>query len=679
MAYQGGYATGYGSGASPLILGSSDYHPRAAGYGARIDDYWVRLAPSREAPMRYYTQDSLAPRSDDRTSSEDNVLELGHVYTKSDVSGGAGLDYFPRPLLQDRRIEDNIRFWDSMNIDVSHPRYDLEQAIRLYRKLEQWNDLNTASAVVRTSDLLFVADGTYVRWFDTLANTVEEGSNNFTTTVDAVCALGDDVYVLTNNAIQKRPAGGSFAAWHTPAGGETIENIWPAKGRIMAWRTTSTTCELIDMADGTAEIPVDSYEATVEINDVVDAGPAIVVATNAGELHSYTLDNSDPPALQPTSITPVPHGENPLNIAYNQGTFTYLTVDPVTGSNTTVARFYAAEVLDSRFNFTIGNSQLIMEWDSSIEVTNRNVTNLLALRDDVWFATYEPDVGGDKYLSLYRYDIVTRGYNRAHAIGVTGSTNVKGLVNFEDRMVFVSDGDVWAESDTTYADVGWLITPMINFGLNTRINWIALVTEVTDMISGRKQIELLHSGQIEALKDWEHVTWQSELRLTSPEQADAEFPLVGIASKARTLQVRMYPHTTGSPGLRRFSVRGLPAHRDIIVELPVNISDLIEVPGRAPKISPRHGDTVHSRLLNMQGRNIELEVLDPPISILGIVDQILEPTEYLTARGSQGRMCMMRVRGKRITSGVAAIGTAGIGIARLGVSTIGIGEITELT
>jgi len=683
MAYKGGYATGYRGITDVLIPGVSTFQPAAAGYGARISDYWVRLAPSEDAPLRYFTQDSLAPRSDDRSSTEENVLELGHVFARSDLTGGAGLDFFPRPLFQDRETEDNIRFWDSMNVDVSRARYDAEYRWRLHRKLQQWHTYSPSNAtcMVRTSGYLYIAGGNLVYWYNDLGDTTAEGSHDFSNAIDDMCVIADDVYALSNNAILKKGAAdSSFSAWHTPGAGETIERIWAAKNRVLAHRTTTTpTSEFLEFdTSGTAAI-VDSFDPGVDVNAVVDGGPAIVAAVTSGELYSFTLDASQ--ALELTSITPVPAGEEPISLTYNQGVLAYMTIDPSVASSTTVARFYAAEVFDARFDYTIGNAQLILEWDSPITAPRTNVSDLMPTRDEIWWVIYEPDVAGDKYVSLYRFDLVTRGFNRAHAIGVTAAADVTHLVVFQDRMVFINDNDVWVEAESTFADVGWLISPMINFGLNTTINWVASVLEVLDVESARLQIELLRSSQEAGLFDWGHASWVSEQRITSPYQAGVEVPMIGVRSPQMALQVRIYPSLSGSPGVRKLALRGLPSHRDLIVELPVNVSDLIELPHRAPAVSQRWGDKVHQRLFNFQGRHVEIEVLDPPMVMVGIVDQIAEPITYLTARGSQGQMCVVRVRGQRVTEteGVVSIGTAGLGVALLGIGTMGIGELTEIS
>ncbi len=680
MSYGGGYQGGYATiTVESVTLTDSTFHARAAGYGARIANTWVRLAPAPDAPLHYYTRDSLAARSQDSSNSYENVLDIGHSFARSDQTGGAGLDFFPRPLVATQRETDQIRFWDSMNVDVRKPvAGNLEYALRLHRKLEEWDNPGNATHLLRTSDLFYVAEGNYVYWYDTLANTVAEGSHNFSNPIDGLCRLGDDVYALSNNVILKKgSADSAFSSWHTPGGTETVEQIWGVKGRIVAHRTTTTPSnEFVEFSGAGAATVVGSFDEDMVINDVIDGGPAVLVALDTGEINSYTLDSSLQLELISSSVVPI--GEQVISMATTAGVLAYITIDPTTVSSNTIARFYTAKVLDSRFNFVIGEMQLIYEWNSPITGPRVQISPLLASRDDFWWAVYEPDVAGSKYVSLFRYDVETRGYNRAHAIGVSSATDPNALIIFEDRFVFLNDDDVWAEAVSTYADVGWLISPFVTFGLNTDINWVATVLDVTNIISGGEQVEILRTSDIDGLLDWQDSTWVSEQTITAPEQAGSEVVMSGVKQKRLSVQLRLYPHSSGTPGIQRFAIRGLPAHRDMIVDLPVNISDMIEVPGRSPRRALRHGDSIHTKLFNMQGAHVELNVIDPPMSLLGIVDEISEPVTYLTSRGSQGRRCIVRFRGKMISATVVTVGSAGMGVGGLGITTMGIGEITEI-
>ena len=131
---------------------------------------------------------------------------------------------------------------------------------------------------------------------------------------------------------------------------------------------------------------------------------------------------------------------------------------------------------------------------------------------------------------------------------------------------------------------------------------------------------------------------------------------------------------TETPKVSRIGVRGLPVHRDWIVEVPINISDLIEVPYRRPMKVPNYGDIVHLILLSLQGKHIDLTIIDPPLLFRGIVDNIMEPTTYVSKRGSTGRYSMLQFRGDRITFTSFPTGDQLMGLGTMGIGIIGMGQ-----
>ena len=114
-----------------------------------------------------------------------------------------------------------------------------------------------------------------------------------------------------------------------------------------------------------------------------------------------------------------------------------------------------------------------------------------------------------------------------------------------------------------------------------------------------------------------------------------------------------------------------------MVDLPINISDLIEVPGRQPTRIPGWGNTIHKALLDRVGDHIELEIYNPPLILRGVVDNLLEPTPWISPRGSAGQRCILQFRGNRVTEGgsqSAITGNSLTGMGLMGISTTGIGN-----
>ena len=125
------------------------------------------------------------------------------------------------------------------------------------------------------------------------------------------------------------------------------------------------------------------------------------------------------------------------------------------------------------------------------------------------------------------------------------------------------------------------------------------------------------------------------------------------------------------------AIRGLPKHRDWIVEVPINISDHIEVLGRQSVRIPHWGDLIHAALLDLQGVHLQLEVFDPPMLFRGVVSNILEPTTWISPRGSTGFRCTLEFRGNRIVTELADVPTgAPTGMMLTAITTTAIGEAT---
>jgi hypothetical protein len=279
--------------------------------------------------------------------------------------------------------------------------------------------------------------------------------------------------------------------------------------------------------------------------------------------------------------------------------------------------------------------------------------------------------------NAWHFDAITGGVQRR----ATLENDITAPVIFDSLFGAITttndpDNDVIVTDTTKFVSSGYVISPNINFGLNTPINWMSVVLEGQNLRDGGDQIELYYSLDPEAINDPTAATWVLGVAVTNPQQSGLEVPLIGIQSKSIALQIRMFSRVqnTQAPIVTRFAVRGYPAHRDFIVDLPINVSDTVSVPGRMPYRITGLGDAIHTQVLGLSGSSVQLEVLDPPIFISGVVDQIAEPVEYISDRGSVGRFCQVRVRGTR-TTGTGNIATSlGLGIGKLGFTVLGVGK-----
>lgn len=661
---------------SPTTPSQTPRFPKGEGYGALVGERWVRLAPTSDQPVRYYTKDSLASRQDDEGSVYENVLDIGYAFARGDVSGGEGLDWFPRFISQlgDDEVRDKIRYWDSDNIDIRRPVKGSLSRITLSRQQSVWNSF-VGLVDLATSDInLFVAYASTVEWWTEWSG----GSAGSAVTSLPIVSIeaspaGDVMALLNDGTIEYMAVGsGTFVALTTPLA--DVVQHWFVKGRFVAEQTNGAQNDLVEF-DSTGALGSAFDTFVGGCLSMVSSGPAVVAAISDGTVRSYVPEQSN--QLDATSVslvirgrTEMPEGEIPYLLGSNADILLILTRTSGNEPENDV-RVYQAAVLDSRFDYVVGSIQLRRQWDD-IAVTIDTRKNMANTRDEIWFTVREETTTQ----SVWRFDLVTFGLSRHVTTTVTG--DAFGLVVFDERAAYSLATNVYYTNDL-FVDEGYIISPNITFGLNTDIDWLSLVVAALGLVSGGAQVELYYSTDPEAIlsPDTSSGTpWRLGMRLSSPAAQDETFQLTGVTGKQVALMLKLYSSNsnTVAPDVTNHAVRGLPNHRDWILELPINVSDYIEVPGRRPLQIQGYGNVTHSEMLSLSGKSIEVTVLDPPISFRGIVDNVLEPTAYISDRGSVSVRCVLQCRGDRQTATANPTGDAGMGLGLMGVATMGIGQ-----
>ena len=126
---------------------------------------------------------------------------------------------------------------------------------------------------------------------------------------------------------------------------------------------------------------------------------------------------------------------------------------------------------------------------------------------------------------------------------------------------------------------------------------------------------------------------------------------------------------TQTPEMLAFAIRGFQLVNDLVVDMPINISDQIERPFRKALRVNGQGDLVYQALRNREGKNVQLEIFRPDTLLRGIIENVSSPIEEISPRGSVTSYCLVRFRGSKViqtsTSGV------GLGIELLGVGKLG--------
>ncbi len=666
--------------------------PEAEGYNIKVGPTWFRTIAGPEAQIQIGTRDSLAPRVDQQGSIHNNVLDIGYAWSRTDLSGGEGLDWDPREIAleQNQTALDLIRFWDSANIETERPDIQGEPyKLELARTFETTPITVTAPVDMTVSTThIYIADGDavtkYTGWQDTpgVVMTGLPAADD----IIAIAAAPNDTVMTTHESgdIFVKPSGVDvFTSAYSPVGMEPLaKGIWYLQGRfISAMFATPDSSFLFEMVwNGTdwTDPPLSIDTADGEFWSVVESGPAIVAACNDGTVRSYTPDSSGATPtmnLIPRSRTTMPEGETPILLGSNASVLLIMTTADHEIIDREELRLYQAEVLDARFDYVVGQIQLKREWRAAEHegLVTRNMTNN---RDAIFFFVKEENraqVAVDE--SLWRFDVVTTGLTR---IAVEEAVNLNGLTVFDQQIGGIDfQAPAILVSDPNVRQVeGYVIFPNITFGLNTPITWISTVIEAYDLVDSGGQVELLYSTDPTAILDPSDVTWVLVQRLSAQGASNIEIPFLDVLSRTLSLQLRIKASTSlsVSPKVTRIALRGIPSHRDLIMLVPFNISDYVSAPGRKPMRVPLLGDTLHGQVLDLVGSSVEVIMLNPPMGFRGVVNNVSEPIEYLSNRGSVTRYAMVEFRGQRLTQTVPPTGDAGMGLGLMGIAIMGIGQ-----
>ncbi len=677
--------------------------PWAQGYNIRVDTRWFRTVEGPDTQIQLGTRDSLAERMDRAGSVYENVLDIGYSWARTDLSGGEGLDWDPRQLAldQDKAALDQTRYWDSSGIDVRRPdTAGVPYALRLSHSREVWKAQFVAPVDMGVSEKnIYVADGEEVQVFYSWLSVTPDETYTPSAGDDIIAiavAPNDTVLVTLENGQGwiKRSIDSNFTKAYTPSGGNKYDarGCWYVNGRFLL-----SAFDDIDQAqlfpiewDGTDWEPEDPMDtASSPFWSVVESGPVIVAAVGDGTVRTYAPTGQGDMTLIPYARTTMPSGETPFLLGSNAGVLLVMTSSNKPLSTREELRIYQAEVLDDRYNFSVGQMQLRREW-LAVEHEPLVTRNMTTTRDEIlWFVKEEIEHADEDdntlFLeSLWRFDVVTNGLSRVYTVDPVkagAQIDLNAIVNFDDIHAGIdfNNKNVVLADPSGFQPFGWMIFPNITFGVNTDITWLTTVIEAQNLAESGAQIELYQSTDPGAILDWKSSSWKLMQRLSAGGESSIEHQLTNLKSRTISLQVRVAASAdaTKSPAITRIAIRGIPAHRDFIMLVPFNVSDYVTAPRRRPKRHPGLGQFLHDQVLGMVGDSVEASIIKPGVLFRGIVNNVSEPVEVMTERGSVTRYAIVEFRGERLTTLPYPTGDAGVGLGLLGIAIVGVGQTEQ--
>lgn len=627
--------------------------PRSHGYDGYVGNILIRLAASEDTPLETVTADSQAQRIDTSDSAEDIRDEVGQRYSRSNLSGGAGMDFLHSPL----RPEDSaIRYWDSRGVDVFGTDKGEAYASTLMNEMLFETSAGDIAKVVQIDGVVYYLNG---------ARIYEQGNATEKATLSAagidMVALGNSLFTMDATDGVERFDPPTWTSTNVSAT-TTFTKIWGVKGRIVG------VVDNVLYEAAASDLTLITLSPNDTVTDVIDAGPAVLVFTTDGSIYALTLDDTF--ALVETNRTPF-IDEVPIMAANSLGIIGIVTAETTAGDGR-VSRFYTAGIDQTG---GVVDLQLVFQVGDRETTDDLAPTALLATRDSIYVAI--PDEG-ETSTTLWRYYTPTAGYARSYELGTTVQHDVLSLAETDDRMwAAVALEGVWMEHDT-YVGKGYVIGPLADFSSAESKQWVQ--GEITGVSPSTTELVLKDSNDVSLLTDISSASWQYITRINSYSERTLSVDMVGKKGRYHLAKVEFYSDTTGAstPSLWSYSFRAMPApERDQLLRIPINISDQIEAPGRRAITIKGRGDALREALMAYEGVNTLIEIWRPVRKIQGIIERFEEPITTIPKRGSTGLVMYMRVRGRKLSvAGYDSTPTLGSSLAQnqLGTVTLGVGE-----
>ena len=652
---------------------SNTSQPQAQGFEANLDDLFLRFAVGPGRQMQINTAPLQAQAIQTSETPEDFQQEFGQIYSRTNFSGGEGLDKAHR---REGTPIDFSRFWDSKGIDVFHGDEDTGYNAHLLYDVEQktltLTDTNNYIAQTTNGYLYITDDNDVYQSTDNGDTWSVMSSTGITYKIHGITSFGDDLFLVSGDGGTNKELffyDQSADTWTNESLGSSFTGyftgIWFSKGTLFVSGKSDTAEYLWESSPFTKNFSGDfqavnaltQTEPTHEFTDVVDAGAVVLAGNTDGNIYSLKLDGGSWSLKGQTKLS----FEEIHSLAATEG----LVFIGTKGSQSQTGRFYSAEVTVADNLYVLANRQLIKQWDNGIDLTPHS---MFVTRDSVYMGIHESATT----TYLWRYFLPTAGI--ARDIGVTHASNTTSLVKgitqagtTTPKFVFVSSGQgVYKELDT-YVSTGYIVTALADFYTSEKKQWVGAKLNTNGVSAGT--VELATSTIPTDIDNIDSPTWQNQITIASGVGGDEEV-LELVDGRWITAKLTITTSDTSqSPELLSFAIRGFQLVNDLVVDMPINISDQIERPFRKALRINGQGELIYQALRNKEGKNVQLEIFRPDTLLRGIIENVSSPIEEISPRGSVTQYCIVRFRGSKVIA--TSSSGQGLGIQLLGVGSLG--------
>lgn len=617
-------------------------NPKRYGYDVRVDKLLLRAAINPNNPMTIQSSDVQAGQAVNvKQNPEDFTSNLGRIYSRSNFSAGQGLDTAHRANGQP---DDVNRFWDSKGIDVFHGDDEVSYNIHLlYTTLTQNKSFSGTNNYITqtTNGDIYVTDTTNIHKYDgTNWTTIAAGTSGATHNFTGIAAFGNGFYATTANGTSGSQLikfdGSSYSTLTTAqssSGGLT--GIWYVKNRLFITGNDGTAeyiwekspfdaWSVSNLADADSIVEV---EPTHSFTGIVDGGAAVLAASTDGTVYSFKLSSN---VFVNQGQTKIPY-EEIHSIAAAEGII-FIGTKEVSRN---VGRLYRLELVAADNLYVLANRQLIKEWVTAVDTTPKS---MFVSRDSVYIGIKE----ANNQANLWRYYLPTGGL--ARDLQTVGNGFVQGIVQSNGKFVIcVAGSDVYIET-STYESTGYLITSAADFFTAESKQFVGAEIS-TKELPDNTSVELLFSNNFEDLDNPDSTNYERAINQVSG-TGDTEIQIKPIA---RYIIGKLILNSDGvdTPKVKSLQFRALARPELVVAQIPINISDRVERPGRTPIKVRELGDALYNELRLLEGDAVTLEIFDPNEVIKGVVESISYPIVSNAERGSVTQIAILTIRGTR--------------------------------
>ena len=623
--------------------------PESQGFEANLDDLFLRFAVGPGRQMNINTAPLQAQAIQTSETPEDFQQEFGQIFSRTDFAGGSGLD---KAHQRNASPNDFQRYWDSKGIDVfSGKEVGQEYKVSLLHDTDEVQTTTGTNLYMQElGGEIFYADGAVLKKVSTpLTGTVsDDGTPSAGNNITGMAVLGSKLYLVANGDIYVRNSAGSYATYNTH---KTFDKLWSMKGRLVA---SATNGELHEVAATSSPPTMKALPSGSSWTDVADGGAVVLATADDGYIYSFADESSTLTLKGQTFV----EGEVPNAIDAAQGLIFYGTYQNTASGK--IGRLYVAEITNANSLYVLVNAQLIKQWGDGTTTLNQAPYKIISTRDSI----YTGIVDSASKTNLWRYYLPTGGIARDVEFAESGI--VEGLAVFSDRLfATVSGGGLYKES-TNYVSTGYVITPLADFFTSEKKQWVGAKLNTNVVTSG--SVKLFTSTIAGDINNSDAATWAEQVSIFSGTGGDEEvMTLVDGRWIAGKIEINT-DDVTQSPEMLSFAIRGFQLVNDLVVDMPINISDQIERPFRKALRVQGQGDLVYQALRNKEGKNVQLEIFRPDTLLRGIIENVSSPIEEISPRGSVTMYCLVRFRGSKVVQ----TSTSGVG---LGIELLGVGQL----